>query len=218
MKSNIFKTLLTDIHHQLERYEFTFEPHPFMPAEEREFLQNKYLEASVILEFGAGGSTLFAIKNNKRIVSVESDKKFFNYLLSHVEKNYSIKKSRILLAKTGLTGRYGMPILFPFSPRIVEKGLSYVLTGYSQFDDFSPDLIFVDGRWRVACCLYALISGFTSARLLLDDYESDRSYKLLIEKYFQVCNFGRIASLVPKESISFIDLVDDFILSLKNPE
>jgi hypothetical protein len=218
MKSNIFKTLFTDVHHQLERYKFIFEPHPFMPAEEREYLESQYLDASVILEFGAGGSTLFAIKNNKRIISVESDKKFYEYLLLHIKKSYSIKNSQILLAKTGYTGRYGMPIFFPFSPRIVEKGLSYVLTGYSQFDEFSPDLIFVDGRWRVACCLYALISGFGSSRLLLDDYEGDRSYKLLIEKYFNVHSFGRIASLTPKNSINLINLTDDFILSLKNPE
>ncbi len=218
MKSNFLKTMLTDFHHQIERYNFVFEPHPFMPTIERQFLERQYLDASVILEFGSGGSTLFALKNNKRIVSVESDKKFFDYLLSHVENSCSLGDSRVLLAKTGITGRYGMPILFPFSPRIVEKGLSYVLTGYSQFESSSPDLIFVDGRWRVACCLYSLILGFKSSRLLLDDYEEDRSYKLTIEKYFEVRNFGRIASLMPKSSIDSIELSNDFILSLRNPE
>jgi hypothetical protein len=218
MKKNFFKTLLTDIHHQLERHKFIFEPHPFMPAEERQFLEGQYLDASVILEFGAGGSTLFALKNNKRIVSVESDKKFFDYVLSHAESTYPMENSRILLAKTGITGRYGMPIGFPFSPRIVEKGLSYVLTGYSQFDSHSPDLIFVDGRWRVACCLYSLISGFGSSRLLLDDYENDRSYKSMIERYFEVRRFGRVASLRCKSGIDSIGLADDFISSLRNPE
>lgn len=218
MKSNFFKTFLVDVHHQLERYKFVFEPHPFMPSKERHFLEDQYLGASNILEFGAGGSTLFAIDNGKRIVSVESDKKFFDYLVLHAQSVYPMRDYRILLAKTGITGRYGMPIFFPFSPRIVEKGLSYVLTGYSQFNDISPDLIFVDGRWRVACCLYSLIAGFRSSRLLLDDYESDRSYKPIIEKYFEVHNFGRMASLTPRSPTNLVDLAGDFILSLKNPE
>lgn len=206
------------MHHLLERYSFTFEPHPFMPAKEMEFIEGEYLKASVILEFGAGGSTLFALKNNKRIISVESDKKFFDYLSSHAKSNHSMGDSRVLLAKTGITGRYGVPIFFPFSTKISEKGLSYVLTGYSQFNNCSPDLIFVDGRWRVACCLYSLISSFGSSRLLLDDYEDNRSYKSIIEKYFEVLNFGRVACLTPKSGINAVHLVDDFIASLKNPE
>jgi hypothetical protein len=218
MKLNFFKTLAADIHHFFERYNFTFEPHPFMPSFERNFLELQYLDSSAILEFGSGGSTLFAIKNNKSIVSVESDRKFFNYLMHHIKKNYSIHDARILIAQTGLTGRYGMPLFFPFSPNVEIKGLSYILTGYSQFKNFSPDLIFVDGRWRVACCLYSLILGFGSSRLLLDDYENDRSYKPLIEKYFEVSNFGRIASLSPKSGVDIVELVNDFITSLKNPE
>ncbi len=218
MKSNFLKTLLTDVHHQIERYTFTFEPYPFMPAEERRFIEQHYLDATSILEFGSGGSTLFALENNKFIISVESDKKFFNYLISHIRDTYSLNDSRVLLAKTGITGRYGMPALFPLSPRVVEKGLSYVLTGYSQFKNSSPDLIFVDGRWRVACCLYSLISGHNSSRLLLDDYENDRSYKLIIERYFEVRIFNRVASLTPKNSIDSNALLNDFIATLRNPE
>ncbi len=218
MKTNFLKTVAVDIHHQIERYKFTFEPHPFMPKEERQFLEAQYLNASTILEFGAGGSTLFAIENKKSIVSVESDKKFFDYLLLHAKKKYALHDAKIILANTGITGRYGMPIFFPLSPNVVEKGLSYVLTGYSQFVNRTPDLIFVDGRWRVACCLYSIISRFSSSRLLLDDFESDRSYAHMIDKYFTIDMHGRIAWLKPRNEIDSVQLVNDFIMCLRNPE
>lgn len=218
MNTNFIRTLLADTHHLFERYEFTFEPHPFMPVMERLFLEKQYLEATSILEFGSGGSTLFAIANGKNIVSVESDRKFFNYLMSHIENTYRVKNAKIFLANTGITGRYGTPIFYPLTANVSKKALSYILTGYSQFSNSPPDLIFVDGRWRVSCCLYALIVGFFSSQLILDDYEIERSYKTIIEKYFDIELNGRIALLTPKSGIDVVELVPDFIISLDNPE
>lgn len=218
MKHNFFFTLVKDVHHLFEQYSFEFNARPFMPSAERDFLEEVYKNAKSILEFGSGGSTLFAIENNKEIVSVESDKKFFKYLKAHVAKKYPNSQAIITLAQTGRTGRYGMPFFYPFSRDIPSKGISYVLSGYSRFTETQPDVIFVDGRWRVACCLYSLIHFSGNHILLLDDYENDRGYKVVIEKYFNVDLTSRLAALRKKNDIDCDELVADLILSLNNPE
>ena len=218
MTQNLFLSIAKDVHHLFERYNFEFEPRPFMPSVERDFLEGVYKNANSILEFGSGGSTLFAIENNKEIVSVESDEKFFKYLNAHIARRYQNSKANIILAQTGLTGRYGMPLFFPFSPNISGKGISYVLSGYSRFTENRPDVIFVDGRWRIACCLYSLIHFSSNLLLLLDDYEDNRSYKPVLEKYFHLELNSRMATLRKKNNINRDELVADFISSLNNPE
>jgi hypothetical protein len=219
MTRNLIKTIIADIHHIYEQYNFKFEPHPLMPLTEREYLETLYRNASSILEFGTGGSTLFAIESSKKIVAIESDKKFYNYLTQYVDNTYPACDAKITLAKTGVTGRYGMPLFHPLTLDVSAKGMSYVLSGYSQYITSIPDLIFVDGRWRTACCLYALLRGWRdSTAIFLDDYDDDRSYRKIIEKYFTPELHGRIARLIPKQNLEILTLVDDFIASLDNPE
>lgn len=218
MKPNILRTIAVDIFHLCERYEFDILPQPFMPEYERNFLESAYLSADVILEFGTGGSTLFAITNNKKVVSVESDRKFYKYFMGRVNSNFNLDESKVILARTGLTGRYGMPLFYPLSRNVPVKGMSYVLSGYSQFVGMKPDLIFIDGRWRIACCLYSLVLGWRDIKIILDDFDENRGYSNFIEKYFLVQSNGRLAELKPKETFDALSLVNDFVISLNNPE
>ena len=218
MNTNIFKAILTDTYNLFVKYNREIEPRPFMPSQERDFIEKYYISANSILEFGSGGSTLFAINNGINIVSVESDKRFFKFLISHIKNKSNSEYFKILHADIGWTGRYGSPLYYPLAFNLVEKGLKYVITGYAHFFDNPPDLIFVDGRWRVACCLFAIMIGCSKSTILLDDYDLNRSYKSIIEKHFDVIINGRVALLRLKGDIVMINVINDFLDSLKNPE
>lgn len=217
MKKPFFFSFLADLYHLIESYSFSFSPHPFMPSQEKILLEDYYLNANCILEFGSGGSTLFAIENGKDIVSVENDKKFFTYLSQHINTNHIRSSANVVFADTGFTGRYGMPLFFPFTLDIERKALVYIHSGFSKCSPDRLDLVFVDGRWRVGCCLYFLIGGFHNALLLLDDYDEDRGYRDTLEKYFYVSRNGRLAKLTSKKNININSLVYDFVISLRDP-
>ena len=63
-----------------------------------------------------------------------------------------------------------------------------------------PDLILVDGRFRVACCLNLLKfekinKGFSS--IIIDDYSKRKEYHVL-NSFFFIKKIGRLAFLRPK--------------------
>lgn len=136
------------------------------------------------LEYGAGGSTKLAarIKSVQSIVSVESDQTFLDVeVLADSEIQQAILDSRLnaLPIDIGPTGEWGRPIdsskshLWP----------NYALSPYQQGRPL-PDLILVDGIFRVACCLTAALEA-PDATLLVHDYTLRPDYKIL-EEFFTI--------------------------------
>ena len=110
-------------------------------------------------------------------VSVESDAAYAAVVrgaLRHPEL------TKIVTPHMGITGPWGMPIFFAS-----RKGPRYINAPFSGICTQFPDLIFVDGRYRVACTLEsasrAARAGFTS-KLLFDDYQPRDQYRV-VEKY-----------------------------------
>jgi hypothetical protein len=214
----MIRETLADMYHLIIRSPIDISDTIMMPALEKEVLQRTYANAGTILEFGSGGSTLYAIRNNKAIVSVESDNNFLNALIKESVKHNLPINDQLVHADIGLTGRYGAPLFGVFRRNVHKLGLHYVLSGYghSQFQDKQPDVIFVDGRWRVAACLYGLLVGWKRPTILLDDYEDRRGYGAVIEKYFSVQSFGRLAQLQPRRDHERTELIQDFERSLND--
>lgn len=143
----ILRTLVADLVSLFQNYTFELLPEPFAPEVEKKLLKDFFSNSQSILEFGSGGSTLFAVNKGKQTISVESDKKFYVHMINFLKENYPESVENIRLANIGLTGRYGMPIFYPFSLNLFSKGLTYVLTSYCQYKAEPPELVFVDGRW-----------------------------------------------------------------------
>jgi hypothetical protein len=68
-----------------------------------------------------------------------------------------------------------------------------------------PDLVLVDGRFRVACVLESLLSLSPSSetQILLDDY-IDRPHYTVVEQYADVELVGRMAVLRPRRLVDRI--------------
>ncbi|MBS0232901.1 MAG: class I SAM-dependent methyltransferase [Proteobacteria bacterium] len=116
---------------------------------------NRYCEllngATNILEFGAGGSTLLAAERpGLQITSVDSDPGWFAKLREKPAINRAEKEGRLRLLHIdiGPTGEWGHPI----DDTKRELWPNYSNLPWEMLDQ-KPDLVFIDGRFRVACGL-----------------------------------------------------------------
>jgi hypothetical protein len=141
---------------------------PYMPPAEVARFKYELSKARHYVEFGSGGSTVYASQQGVKTISVENDR-FYARVVAKGLHQSSVKQ---LVVDMGITGEWGMPI-FP-NPR---KARRYICAPWDV--ETFPQFILVDGRYRVACALEsarrARLVG-QSAVLMFDDYEVRSSY------------------------------------------
>lgn len=163
-------------------------PELTMPEAEAAVLRHAYEQAGTILEYGSGGSTVLASElPGKRIVSVESDPDWTQMMRDWFEENPGLSAVEMVHADIGPTKDWGHPEdestwrRFPAYPlKVWDSGLA-------------PDVVLVDGRFRIGC---ALATAFRTARpvtLLFDDYADRRPYHRVEEFLGQPEIVGRMA-------------------------
>jgi glycosyltransferase involved in cell wall biosynthesis len=149
------------------------------------------------LEFGAGESTRKACADVqlKATRVVESDARFFHQGPGAdvvVQKSISEGHCRVFLPDLGPVRDWGIP---------TDKSYRSRWPTYSRevFKEQIPfDLVFVDGRFRVACALAALLELKNPFRVLIHDFPNRPQYHILLP-FFEVENqVGRLVVLLPK--------------------
>ena len=146
-----------------------------------DYVQKQYKKANVIVEYGSGGSTLLGAKFGKYVVSVESSSSWLLGLLgSAVEQNLPGKIVPIW-ADIGETKEWG----FPVDDSKWKKWPDYsrLPWQFCKQHNLSPDVVLIDGRFRLACFLSACIYVTKETLILFDDYE-DRKYYHIAEQLF----------------------------------
>ena len=168
---------------------------PHMPDAETRALRQYLEQSSCYLEYGTGGSTFFAADaGTATIYSIDSDLSLLDEVRAAFGRRYSGKSARLITAHVDLgpTGAWGRPTdascaarwpLYPVAPwMLVEQ------------HGPSPDLILIDGRFRVASFLVALCRARVGALILFDDY-ADRSHYHVVERHCAVTGVhGRLAA------------------------
>jgi hypothetical protein len=136
-------------------------------------------KSKIVLEFGSGGSTLLLAASARRIVSIESDKKFAKIMNGEIEKRNLQTKATVLYANIGPTKSYGQPIIF-LQSIYKYKYKNYIETYFRlNKGELQPQVVFIDGRFRVWCaveCCKRLKHNFT---LIIDDYFNRPEYHII---------------------------------------
>jgi hypothetical protein len=149
---------------------------PSFDAETTALFEVEIKRASRYLEFGSGGSTVLAGELGIPTVSVENDRYYGQAVRRALSANANVT---MLIPNLGLNGPWGTPL----RPS-VEKGRTYVSAPFNGSPEF-PDLILVDGRYRVAAALEAARQanrGAHRAKLIFDDYVNRSHYHIV--EYF----------------------------------
>jgi hypothetical protein len=161
------------------------------------------------LEYGSGGSTVLASKMVRILVSVDSDAHFLGAMRAKLGADNAALEGQpgsavtmLMHVNIGPTVEWGMPALTRPTARRIRRWQAYAAEPWSYFRTIGqqPNLILVDGRFRVACVLESLLnlSSQSDAEILVDDYIS-RAHYHVAERFADVRLVGRMAILRPKQ-------------------
>jgi hypothetical protein len=170
---------------------------PRMPAAERQLFDRVLASGRRrYAEFGAGGSTVMAAQQDfEAMVCVESDAAWAAAVREHPDVAAMVKAGRasVIHADIGPVGDWGAPA-DQSSGRLWPGYIARMWEEWERRGGF-PDLVFVDGRFRVACALsVALLATCRSAAeaplVMMRDIGPQRP------QYARVFNFFRIEETV----------------------
>ena len=155
-------------------------------------------EAHVVLEFGMGGSTcLAAAQPIGQLYSVEADQDWINRCLAMPEVTPLVRAGRLVTHRPeiGPIATYSMPT----DPGTASLWPSYSLSIWNRLEH-TPDLVLIDGRFRVSCFLQAIMRLPKSTKYVIHDFWSREHYHALLQ-------FG-----------SLLDRVDDLAVFQVDPD
>jgi protein O-GlcNAc transferase len=160
------------------------------PLEIADYVSKVFDHGSVILEYGSGGSTVLAAEKPKKIIySVESDRKWALRMRLYFAANKFNSIPLMYWVDIGETCEWGGA-----ANELFWKNFYNYSTGIWYENFFrQPDVILIDGRFRVACFLATLALTERSVMVLFDDYK-ERSFYHVAEEFYPVVEFvGRMA-------------------------
>lgn len=147
---------------------------------------HKYLSKSTsYFEWGSGDSTISASEYDlERCISVESDKVHMEKIKQSVGANVTFVY--VDMGTEHKTWGYPSEDCKIQAKQIYSSQLAdQVLSTGKQFD-----LILVDGRFRVACCLKSFSCLDENAVVLFDDFDA-RTYYHVVLKYYDILETGK---------------------------
>lgn len=175
---------MTDSLHPNSRPELT------MPEAEAGALRAAYDSAEVILEYGSGGSTVLAGELGKTVWSVESDQDWAAMMQGWFDANPTKGRVQMVPVDIGETREWGQPVDDSGWKSYARYPLSvWDMDGFTQ-----PDVVLVDGRFRVGCALATAYRTQKPVTLLFDDYKH-RERLHVVERFIgqPLRFFGRMA-------------------------
>ncbi len=196
---NAYRMAKCVISHRTRHFDVPSEPH--FDAESTEYFRQQISSARSYLEYGSGGSTILANRVVGTLVSVDSDAKFLSEVRRKLAGEERRAITRLIHVNIGLTQDWGMPVFTRPTRRRIRRWEDYPSAPWRYFRSIGqqPDLILVDGRFRVACVLESLLSlsPLSPAQILLDDYVARPHYQV-VGQFADVELVGRMAILRPR--------------------
>lgn len=185
------------------------EPH-FVEADKLMFYS--YLDnAENYFEYGSGGSTYQALirDNIKSIYSVESDIDWYNKVnntnLNHELKNFNY----IYNDMNTKPNNWG----YPGKNATTEQKVNYSNQFNMSLDDDSKkniDLILIDGRFRVACCLKLYNNISMDCLIAFDDFLNRKYYHVVLNFFEIIDKTGNKMVILKKKK----DILEDELTKL----
>jgi hypothetical protein len=169
----------------------------------------KYLDkATVYFEYGSGGSTYQAnLKPNiQKIYTVESDKTWMNKLKSQIKNDSKI--TYIYNEMGTKPNTWGYP-----SGRCLKTSLvnySEHLRNLAIEERRKIDLVMIDGRFRVACCLKCFDIINEGCYIIFDDFLHRKKYHIILV-YYEIVEKTEDKRMVVLRKKNNVSIPDDLI-------
>lgn len=151
---------------------------PSMTASEIDCFRRHVQNARVYLEFGCGGSTKLAAEAGVgQIYSVDTDQEWVENCRRHPSIAPLVSEGRAIFQwiDVGPIKRWG----YPTDRSHVDRWPSYSLSVWEKIEG-TPDVVLVDGRWRVSTAVQTLLRCPSSTKLLVHDFPLRASYHQIL--------------------------------------
>lgn len=189
---------------------------PHMEDEGINLLEKHMANSNTYLEYGSGGSTVFAaIKGIPNIHSIDSDIGFLDAVKARALEQNSNASINLHPVNIGPTKEWGHPT----DKSHADQWPKYSCAAWDFFleKNINPDLILIDGRFRVACFLASLMFAKPGTVILFDDY-FDRPGYHSVEKHLRPrSQAGRMAEFVVDASFNTSKVLLDLLIASTNP-
>jgi len=146
-------------------------PIPWYVFEAIEFLKNNLNKNHIIFEFGCGASTLFFSSKVKKVISLESNRQWFEIVTS------SLKNSGDFLLEKNYFSNANCEI-FLMEDALDRDEYQNFAQNYSQKNNIKFDFLIVDSLKRFECVKNSFEAIKTDGYLILDDSERPNYQKI----------------------------------------
>lgn len=198
----MFYNLDRYLKHRIKRLRVGREP--MLDPEALAFFRERLKRSKIYLEYGSGGSTVLASALVEVLVSVESDGRFLEVVKKSLDDNPQQRRA-LLHVDIGLTESFGRPVFRRQTPKRLERWAQYAQAPWDwmESEGLKPDLVLVDGRFRVACALETLYRHPDpgGCEVVLDDYRSRLHYRDLETFFDRLSDHGRVVRLIGKRDV-----------------
>jgi len=168
-----------------------------MPADAAQALTEAISAAKVVLEYGSGGSTVLAAEaTGKTVFSVESDAAWLAKMQEYFAAFPPLSTVHMHHGDIGATKAWGHPA----NTDSFRKWPDYAGKIWTEPHFVQPDLVLIDGRFRVACFLATQFMTKAPVTVLFDDYIDRPNYHFVEQFTKPSAMIGRMArfELKPK--------------------
>lgn len=184
-------------------------------------LFKKYITQPTIknyLEFGSGGSTYYvsSLKNIEHIISYETDIKWLDKLKTENIIKQRIEKAQIDFKFYNLECNWWEYVSWA-NKNMKNMRDDKVLNTWEKYTknisniNITPDLILVDGRFRVSSCLESIKICHKNTIFLFHDYTIRPQYHIIETFLDKIDEINTLCVFKLKDNINFQEL--DFIIN-----
>jgi hypothetical protein len=156
-----------------------------MTGKEKRLFRKYIGNAGNYLEFGCGGSTISALKySHAEITAIDSGKEFIEHLIRDyfiVARGVKSRRLNFVWQDIGPLKNWGMPA----DDSRKENYPAYSSSVFKNKKDY--DVVLIDGRFRVACALQAILNAPDGAVIMIHDFY-DRPYYHVLLQYLEVAD------------------------------
>ncbi len=200
VKSKI-KSILQEREYSLEQPNLVPSKYPLVMSQiEKAYMQNlfKCCGGGDYLEFGSGGSTFLALLHSQmKITSIESSLEWITYLRKWHLIAHALEEKRLNFhhIDIGRVGAWGTPL----DTDRKESFPNYSSQIFQSKNDFN--IVFIDGRFRVACVLATLLYCNPNTKILIHDFNNRPQYHKIVEFLDFIDTCDSLAEFKPKDKI-----------------
>jgi hypothetical protein len=167
-----------------------------MSEDEKKLFAATLRPVTSYVEFGCGGSTIFALSHMRgTVISQDSSREWLDSVAA-VCTEKKLGAPQLVLADIGPTGEWGRPA----DESCRARWPSYSGGIWSHEGTEAADLYLVDGRFRIACFLETLLHCRSDSVILIHDFAPRPDYHIVRNFAREVASASTLSAFVRRPS------------------